>query len=232
MRQIAFLLTMLAFPAQARGADGIAVFPPAITLDGLDSQQQLVVTETRGATRTDRTMTSNYSSSAPAVARVSPTGIISPLTDGAATITATIDGASTTIAITVKNANTPQAVTFERDIQPILTRAGCNAGACHGKARGQNGFQLSLLAYDHDYDFNAITTEAAKVSLRDLTPIARLVLEPALIAVKADAPFKTLADFTAAAKEKPGQLKQSGGSLTNSSRSTLVPRRSIASSLA
>src|SRR5262249_26980296 len=54
----------------------------------------------------------------------------------------------------------PAAPTFERDIQPILTRFGCNAGACHGKARGQNGFQLSLLAYDNDFDFNAITTEA------------------------------------------------------------------------
>src|ERR1044072_3286513 len=50
--------------------------------------------------------------------------------------------------------------TSERDTQPILTKAGCNAGACHGKARGQNGFQLSLLAFDHDFDFNAIATEA------------------------------------------------------------------------
>ncbi len=50
--------------------------------------------------------------------------------------------------------------TFERDIQPILTRFGCNAGACHGKARGQNGFQLSLLAYDNDFDYAAITGEA------------------------------------------------------------------------
>jgi putative tricarboxylic transport membrane protein len=62
---------------------------------------------------------------------------------------------------------------------------------------------------------NPITTDAAKVTLKDLTPIARLVLEPALIAVKADAPYKTLSDFTTAAKEKPGQLKQSGGSVTS-----------------
>ena len=39
-------------------------------------------------------------------------------------------------------------VTFERDVEPILTRAGCNAGACHGKSRGQNGFALSLLGFD------------------------------------------------------------------------------------
>jgi putative tricarboxylic transport membrane protein len=60
-----------------------------------------------------------------------------------------------------------------------------------------------------------ITSAEAKVTLRDLTPIARLVLEPALIAVKADAPYKTLGDFIAAAKQQPGQLKQSGGSVTS-----------------
>ena len=60
-----------------------------------------------------------------------------------------------------------------------------------------------------------LTTAEAKVTLRDLTPIARLVLEPALIAVKADAPYKTMADFINAAKQNPGQLKQSGGSPTS-----------------
>jgi putative tricarboxylic transport membrane protein len=62
---------------------------------------------------------------------------------------------------------------------------------------------------------NPLTSAEAKVSLKDLTPVARLVLEPAVIAVKADAPFKTLADFVNAAKQKPGELKQSGGSITS-----------------
>ena len=60
-----------------------------------------------------------------------------------------------------------------------------------------------------------ITSAEAKVTLRDLTPVARLVLEPALIAVKADAPYKTMADFINAAKQNPGQLRQSGGSPTS-----------------
>jgi putative tricarboxylic transport membrane protein len=60
-----------------------------------------------------------------------------------------------------------------------------------------------------------LVSPEAKVTVRDLTPIARLVLEPAVIAVKADAPYKTLADFVDAARKSPGQLKQSGGSITS-----------------
>src|SRR5437899_2932842 len=65
-----------------------------------------------------------------------------------------------------------------------------------------------------------LVSQEAKVTLHDLTPIARLVLEPAVIAVKADAPYKTLADFIDAAKKNPGKLKQSGGS--NTSRDNVV----------
>ena len=48
-------------------------------------------------------------------------------------------------------------VSFELDVQPILTATGCNAGACHGKQRGQNGFQLSLLGFDSEFDHAALT---------------------------------------------------------------------------
>jgi len=62
---------------------------------------------------------------------------------------------------------------------------------------------------------NPLVATEAKVTLRELTTVARLVLEPAVIAVKADAPFKTLKDFIEAAKKAPGTLKQSGGSITS-----------------
>lgn len=52
-----------------------------------------------------------------------------------------------------------ESVTFEKDVEPILARAGCNSGPCHGKSRGQNGFQLSLLGFDPDYDYAALTQE-------------------------------------------------------------------------
>ena len=51
------------------------------------------------------------------------------------------------------------AVNFELDVLPVLTAKGCNAGACHGKSRGQNGFQLSLLGFDPDFDFAAIVEQ-------------------------------------------------------------------------
>ena len=62
---------------------------------------------------------------------------------------------------------------------------------------------------------NGLTTAEAKVTLHDLKPVALLMQEPAVFAVRADSPFKTLQDFVDAARAKPGQMKQSGGSVTS-----------------
>ncbi len=67
-------------------------------------------------------------------------------------------------------------VSFENDVLPVLTRAGCNAGACHGKQRGQNGFQLSLLAFDPDFDYAAIVSEARGRRIFPATPEQSLLL--------------------------------------------------------
>jgi putative tricarboxylic transport membrane protein len=61
---------------------------------------------------------------------------------------------------------------------------------------------------------NPLTTAEATVTVKDLTPIARLVLEPAVVAVKADSPYKDMKAFIEAAKKSPNQLRQSGGSVT------------------
>jgi putative tricarboxylic transport membrane protein len=72
---------------------------------------------------------------------------------------------------------------------------------------------------------NPLTTAEANVTMKDLTPIVRLVLEPAVIAVKADSPYKTMKDFIEAAKKSPNQLRQSGGSVT--SRDNLMRLRTM-----
>jgi len=71
----------------------------------------------------------------------------------------------TSAAVALAGDDQPAAATrsvpsFELDILPILTARGCNQGACHGKSRGQNGFQLSLLAFDPEFDFQALTQQA------------------------------------------------------------------------
>ena len=60
-----------------------------------------------------------------------------------------------------------------------------------------------------------LTSSEAKVALTDLKPIACLVFDPAVFAVRSDSPYKTLREFIEAAKANPGQLKQSGGSVTS-----------------
>lgn len=52
------------------------------------------------------------------------------------------------------------SLTFVRDIAPILTKAGCNSGACHAKAgMGQRGFRLSLLGFEPQEDYEHIVKE-------------------------------------------------------------------------
>ena len=51
---------------------------------------------------------------------------------------------------------------FVNDVEPILTRFGCNQGSCHGKGSGQNGFKLSLRGYAPEWDHAWIT---ARISI-------------------------------------------------------------------
>ncbi len=51
-------------------------------------------------------------------------------------------------------------LSFTHDIQPILTKAGCNAGVCHAKAiTGQRGFRLSVLGFEPEEDYEAIVKQ-------------------------------------------------------------------------
>lgn len=54
-----------------------------------------------------------------------------------------------------------EKVDFERHVAPLLTRLGCNAGACHGSFEGQGGFRLSLFGQSPANDFAALTAADA-----------------------------------------------------------------------
>jgi len=91
------------------------------------------------------------------------TTVIAIVLSGAVGAAEALESASTTNE-TQNLDNNRQAddrpISFDLDIQPILGAAGCNTGPCHGKQRGQNGFQLSLLGFDSDFDYNAIVRES------------------------------------------------------------------------
>lgn len=72
------------------------------------------------------------------------------------------------------------AVTFESDIQPLLTRFACNSGPCHGKSRGQNGFALSLLGFDAQYDYNSLVKQSRGRRISPASPEHSLLLQKAL----------------------------------------------------
>lgn len=72
---------------------------------------------------------------------------------------------------------TKPLVSFELDVLPVLTAYGCNMGACHGKQRGQNGFQLSLLGFDPDFDFAALKQDARGRRLFPAAPEQSLLLQ-------------------------------------------------------
>ncbi|MCA8991449.1 MAG: DUF1553 domain-containing protein [Planctomycetaceae bacterium] len=68
-------------------------------------------------------------------------------------------------------------VSFVNDVVPILTKAGCNMGACHAKAGGgQNGFQLSLLGFEPDEDYDALFKEGRGRRLFLADPEQSLIL--------------------------------------------------------
>jgi putative tricarboxylic transport membrane protein len=97
----------------------------------------------------------------------------------------------------------------------VVNKTGGNGAVAAAYLAEKKGDPNTLGFFTGVWLNNPLTSAEAKVTLKDLTPVARLVLEPAVIAVKADAPYRTFADFIAAAKQSPGQLKQSGGSVTS-----------------
>ena len=96
----------------------------------------------------------------------------------------------------------------------IINRPGGNGAVAAAAISEKKGDPHAIGLITTAWIANALTTAEAKVTLHDLTPVASLLIEPALIVVRADSPFKTLKDFIEAAKAKPGTLKQSGGSVT------------------
>jgi len=158
----------------------LSVDPAAITLRGRDAVQQVFVTaKLTGETLRDLTKKVTYKSSNEAVARVDAEGIIYPLSDGTAEITATFGGNSAKATVTVSHTADELPINFSNQVVPIFTKLGCNSGGCHGKASGQNGFRLSLLGFEPLIDFESLVKEARGRRVFPAAPEKSLLLSKA-----------------------------------------------------
>jgi len=67
-------------------------------------------------------------------------------------------------------------VSFLRDVAPILNKAGCTSGPCHGAAKGKNGFKLSLRGYDPQFDYEALLYDLSGRRFNRAEPARSLML--------------------------------------------------------
>ncbi len=137
------------------------VRPEQIELNSPESTNQLLVFEvTADGMERDVTREVHYSVRSPEVADVSHTGRITPLRDGDTELLVRAADQEFSVPLSVRGMINAAPVSFRHDVIPILSKAGCNSGGCHGKAAGQNGFKLSVFGYDAVADFEAIVRDS------------------------------------------------------------------------
>lgn len=141
-------------------SNDIAVFPVSLQLTGPEARQRVLVQSVENG-RVGRQMLEGvvYASADEKVARVE-NGLVVPTGNGATTLTITARGEKRSIPVTVEKFADPHVWSFRNQVQSVLSKTGCNMGACHGAAAGKNGFKLSLRGYDPEADFNTLTRQA------------------------------------------------------------------------
>src|SRR5437588_8115863 len=70
-------------------------------------------------------------------------------------------------------------VSFRNEVMAVLSRAGCNQGACHGNLNGKGGFKLSLRGEDPAFDRAVLTREMHGRRTDPIRPEESLILRKA-----------------------------------------------------
>jgi hypothetical protein len=168
-------------PAQAPAPARLIVHPPSLELRGAQARHRLLVRAIAAdGSMLDVTARASFRTDQPAVVAVSAEGECSPRGDGSATVTVEYNGRSATVPVSVRQTAEAKPPSFVNDVLPLLTRLGCNQGACHGKGAGQNGFRLSLRGYAPEWDHGWITREFGGRRINRAVPQASLLLRKPL----------------------------------------------------
>jgi hypothetical protein len=145
--------------AQSR-INQLSISPQAVQIDRPEGSQQILVTREEGESLRDVTRDARYKADPPGLFSIDASGLIQPLAEGTSTLIVTHGDQTIEIPIAISGYKQPVPVSFLHEVQPILTKARCNSGGCHGKAEGQNGFKLSLLGFDAAFDHDSIVKDA------------------------------------------------------------------------
>ena len=191
-RPLAAWILLLCAPLAFAGPP-IAIIPNSIRLAGPAARHAIVVEETRdGQYRGQVTENLSLTSSDEKVLKIE-SGVAIPVGNGKARITARSGEQRAVVEVTVSGMDKPWQWSFRNDVQPVLTRAGCNSGACHGAAAGKNGFHLSLRGYDDEGDFRTLTRQFLTRRVNPADPAHSLMLLKPTTAVphKGGQRFKT-----------------------------------------
>jgi len=158
----------------------LSVLPPEVHLETeKDFHKLVVVAKYADDVTREVTSESSFVLSNPQVASLSKS-TLRPVVDGNTTLVVVHRDKQVEVPVRVKGAKTPRPVSFKLDVMPVFMRAGCNTGSCHGSARGQDGFMLSLFGYDPDGDHFRITRELGTRRINLAIPEESMLVEKPL----------------------------------------------------
>ena len=96
--------------------------------------------------------------------------------DGDAVVEVQVRNRKLAVKVQVKDAQQPREYHFENDIEPLLSRFGCNSSGCHGNSGGQNGFKFSVFGFDPAADYAALVKESRGRRVLPAAPEQSLLL--------------------------------------------------------
>ena len=164
-----------AAPPRARPADApivsVRVHPAAIDLRHQRRPHSVqVMGTTSDGYSVDLRSQARFTSADAKIATVGADGWVRPVSNGSTQLTIAIAGQTILVPVSVKLPAVEPPTSFRAEVMPILTQAGCNAGACHGYSLGKNGFKLSLRGETAAEDYLAITNDLARRRVNFLSP--------------------------------------------------------------
>lgn len=164
MRDFAFVCLLAGvvclITGTTRAGERLVVLPAKVELQTIEARQRLIVErqvddQFHGQVVEPIVWTSSNEKVVKVVDQVAL-----PVADGTAKLTGKIGERSVEVDAVVSGQTQPHVWSFRNHVESVLSKSGCNGGACHGARAGKNGFRLTLFSYEADADYSYLTRQA------------------------------------------------------------------------